>query len=358
MGRAAQAAQDAGLSGLLVTPGPDLLYLTGYAPVAITERITMLVVPVDGEPTIIVPRLERPDAENAPSASILQFVDWTDGTDPYRAAAGLLAHDGRFAVSDSAWAMHLLGLQENLPDSTYTSMTAALPMLRAIKDAAEIERLAAAGASADAAYHEIVTVRFAGRREVEVAADLAGLLRKHGHSQVDFTVVGSGPNGANPHHEIGQRVIEDGDMVVLDFGGLKDGYGSDTTRTVHVGEPTAEEQSVHDIVRVAQQTAFEAVRPGISCQEIDRVARKVITDAGYGEFFIHRVGHGIGLTTHEPPYMVEGELHELVPGMCFSIEPGIYLPGRFGVRIEDIVTVTADGGRRLNQTPREIHIVS
>ena len=358
MGRAARSAQDAGLSGLLVSPGPDLLYLTGYAPVAITERITMLVIPVDGEPTILVPRLERPDAENAPSASILQFVDWTDGTDPYRAAAGLLARDGRFAVSDSAWAMHILGLQENLPDSTYTSMTGTLPMLRAIKDAAEIERLAAAGAAADAAYHEIVTVRFAGRSEVEVAADLADLLRKHGHSQVDFTVVGSGPNGANPHHEIGQRMIEGGDMVVLDFGGLKDGYGSDTTRTVHVDEPTAEEQSVHDIVRVAQQTAFEAVRPGIACQEIDRVARKVITEAGYGEFFIHRVGHGIGLTTHEPPYMVEGELHQLVPGMCFSIEPGIYLPGRFGVRIEDIVTVTADGGRRLNQTPHEIHIVS
>jgi Xaa-Pro aminopeptidase len=145
---------------------------------------------------------------------------------------------------------------------------------------------------------------------------------------------------------------------VLDFGGIKDGYGSDTTRTVHVGEPTDEEREVHDLVRRAQQAGFEAVRPGVACQEIDRAARTVIDDAGYGEYFIHRTGHGIGLTTHEPPYMVEGESRELEPGMCFSIEPGVYLPGKFGVRIEDIVTVTGDGGRRLNNTGREIRIVA
>jgi len=145
---------------------------------------------------------------------------------------------------------------------------------------------------------------------------------------------------------------------VLDFGGLRDGYGSDTTRTVHVGPADDEVRTVHDVVRRAQQAAFEAVRPGVTCQEIDRVARQVITEAGYGEYFVHRVGHGIGVTTHEPPYLVEGETQPLVPGMCFSIEPGIYLPGRFGVRIEDIVTVTADGGRRLNNTSRELAIVA
>ncbi len=175
---------------------------------------------------------------------------------------------------------------------------------------------------------------------------------------VPITVVGSGPNGANPHHELGERETQDGDMVVLDFGGLKDGYGSDTTRTVHVGEPTEEERRVFEVVRAAQQAGFEAVRPGVECQEIDRAARKVITDAGYGEYFIHRVGHGIGITTHEPPYMVEGETHPIKPGMCFSIEPGIYLPGRFGVRIEDIVVVTEDGGRRLNNTNHEMRIVA
>ena len=257
--RAAHAAQDAGLDGILVTPGPDLLYLTGYAPVAITERITMLVIPVDAEPAMIVPRLERPDAEAAAGASSLRITDWTDGSDPYTESATLMAGTGRYAVSDSAWAMHLLGLQDRLPKSSYVSMTAALPMLRAIKDDDEIERLAAAGAAADQAYEEIVTVRFAGRSEADIGSDLADLLRQFGHSQVDFTVVGSGPNGANPHHEIGPRIIEDGDMVVLDFGGLKHGYGSDTTRTVHVGEPTAEEREVHDVVRHAQQAGFEAV---------------------------------------------------------------------------------------------------
>jgi Xaa-Pro aminopeptidase len=358
MGRGATQAREAGLTGLLVTPGPDLLYFAGYMPVAITERITMLVIPASGEPAMIVPILERPDAVASPGAPVVSMHDWTDGSDPYEATAELLDGSGRYGISDSAWAMHLLGLQKLLPQSSYVSVTAALPMLRAVKNDEEIERLAVAGAAADASFEEIRHVRFSGRRESEIAADLAGLLRKHGHSQVDFTVIGSGPNGANPHHEMSERVIEDGDMVVLDFGGLKDGYGSDTTRTVHVGEPTDEERKVFEIVRAAQQAGFEAVRPGVACQEIDRAARKVIADAGYGEYFIHRVGHGIGLTTHEPPYMVEGEEHLIEPGMCFSIEPGIYLPGRFGVRIEDIVVATEDGGRRLNNTTHEMQIVS
>jgi Xaa-Pro aminopeptidase len=358
MNRATTQAAEAGLTGVLVTPGPDLVYFTGYQPVAITERITLLVLQAARDPAMIVPILERPDAGAAPGAGALALTDWADGSDPYAATAGLLDPRGRYAISDSAWAMHLLGLQQVLPESGYVSMTSALPMLRAVKDAEELERLAAAGASADATFEQILGVRFAGRRERDIAADLAGFLRDHGHSEVDFTVVGSGPNGANPHHEQSERTINDGDMVVLDFGGLQDGYGSDTTRTVHVGEPTGEEREVFEIVRRAQQAAFEAVRPGIACQEIDRVARKVITDAGYGEYFIHRTGHGIGLTTHEPPYMVEGETRPLEPGMCFSIEPGIYLPGRFGVRIEDIVTVTEDAGRRLNNTSHQLRIVS
>jgi Xaa-Pro aminopeptidase len=358
MERATAQAEAAGLAGILVTPGPDLVYFTGYQPTAITERITLLVLQQAREPAMVVPRLERPDAEPAPGVAAVSLIDWADGSDPYAATAKLLDPRGRYAVSDAAWAMHVLALQEALPGAAFVSMTAALPMLRAVKDADELERLAAAGASADAVFEQIVGVRFAGRRERDIGAELARLLREQGHEAVDFTVVGSGPNGANPHHEMGDRVINDGDMVVLDFGGSQDGYGSDTTRTVHVGQPTDEERTVFETVKRAQQAAFEAVRPGIACQEIDRVARKVITDAGYGEFFIHRTGHGIGMTTHEPPYVVEGETQPLVPGMCFSIEPGIYLPGRFGVRIEDIVTVTGEGGRRLNTTSHELHIVS
>ncbi|MGX1676253.1 M24 family metallopeptidase [Streptomyces sp. NPDC055400] len=358
MERAARSAADAGLAGVLVAPGPDMVWLTGYSPTADTERLTMLVLAPGQDPVLVVPTLEAPDAAKAVGAGALTLRDWTDGKDPYAVTAPLLDVSGRFGISDNAWAMHLIGLQKALPDTSYASLTEALPMMRAVKDAAELARLTAAGEAADATYEEIKKVPFAGRRETDVAGDLADLLRQFGHSQVDFTVVGSGPNGANPHHEAGERVIGDGDMVVLDFGGLKHGYGSDTSRTVHVGEPTAEEQRVHDVVREAQAAGCAAVKPGAACQDVDRAARAVITEFGYGQFFIHRTGHGIGVTTHEPPYMIEGEELPLVPGMCFSVEPGIYLPGRFGVRIEDIVTVTEDGVRRLNSTSRDMAIVS
>ncbi|MCL8014338.1 aminopeptidase P family protein [Streptomyces sp. AS02] len=356
MARATRTAADAGLAALLVAPGPDLVWLTGYAPPA-TERLTLLVLVPGRDPVLVVPALEAPDAAKSVGAPGLALRGWTDGQDPYAATAALLDTGGRFGISDNAWAMHLLALQKELPGTSYASLTDALPMLRAVKDAAELELLAAAGAAADATFEEIRKVPFSGRRESEVASDIAHLLRRFGHSQVDFTIVASGPNGANPHHEVGDRVIERGDMVVLDFGGLKNGYGSDTSRTVHVGEPTDEERRVHDLVRAAQEAGFSAVRPGAACQEVDRAARAVIEDAGYGDYFIHRTGHGIGVTTHEPPYMIEGEEQPLVPGMCFSVEPGVYLPGRFGVRIEDIVTVTEDGGRRLNDTTREMVIV-
>ena len=358
MRHAVESATAAGLSGVLVGIGPDLTWLSSYTPTAVTERLTLLVLTPDHPHTLVVPTLERPDAAAAVGASALTLVDWADGADPYQSVAPLLRPDGRYGISDGTWAMHLLGLQKALPLSNYEALTVCQPMLRAVKDEHELSRMAAAGAAADAAYGEILGVRFTGRRETEVAADLAALLRKFGHEQVDFTVVGSGPNGANPHHEAGERVIQPGDAVVLDFGGLLDGYGSDTTRTVTVGEPSEEVREVHEIVRRAQQAAFEAVRPGVACEEIDWVARQVIRNAGYGEYFIHRTGHGIGVTTHEPPYMVAGEKQPLVPGMCFSIEPGIYLPGKFGVRIEDIVTVTDDGGRRLNNTDHGIGIVS
>jgi D-alanyl-D-alanine dipeptidase len=357
MRRAVADATDAGLDGLVVTPGPDLVWLTGYQPTAITERLTLLVLTPDRDPTLLVPMLERPDVERAVGAPSLFVADWADGEDPFAKAGAYLGESARLGISDSAWAMHLLGLQDAVPRSSYRSLTQCLPMLRAVKDASELARLAAAGAAADATYEEILGVRFAGRRETDVAADLARLLREHGHEQVDFTVVGSGPNGANPHHEAGDRIIEVGDAIVLDFGGLMYGYGSDTSRTVCVGQPSTLVSEVHDVVRLAQQAGFEAVRPGVTCQEIDRAARTVIRGAGYGERFIHRTGHGIGTTTHEPPYMIEGEEQPLMPGMCFSVEPGVYLAGQFGVRIEDIVTVTETGGRRLNNTDRELRVV-
>jgi Xaa-Pro aminopeptidase len=356
MTRVVNDAVKAGLAGVIITPGPDLAWLTGYQP-HITERLTMLVLSPDREPTLIVPRLERGDAEESPAGPLLSFVDWMDGSDPYEAASTLFRPDAEFGISDSAWALHLLRLRQAMPDVSYRGLSDSLPMLRAVKDAGELARLAAAGAAADAAYRDIIGTRFAGRRETEVAADLAAFLRQHGHEQIDFTIVGSGPNGANPHHEAGDRLIQPGDAVVLDFGGLRFGYGSDTTRTVSVGEPGPEVRTVHEIVRQAQEAAVSAVRPGVTCADIDQVARKIIADAGYGDNFIHRTGHGIGVTTHEPPYIVTGEAQPLVPGMCFSVEPGIYFADQFGVRIEDIVTVTEDGVQRLNNTSRVLQTV-
>jgi Xaa-Pro aminopeptidase len=356
MERATGAAREAGLAGLLLTPGPDLAYFTGYSPVSINERITMLVLSASAPPAMIVPRLERGDAEAAPGVAAVALSDWRDGEDPYPAAARLLT-PGRYAISDAAWALHVLGLQEALPDTSFVAMSQALPLLRAIKDASEVERLAGAAAAADACFRAIVSEPFAGRREREIGRRLDELLREHGHSAVEFTVVGSGANGANPHHEVSDRPIEAGDMVVLDFGGVSDGYHSDITRTVHVGEPSEEEREVFEVVRRAQQAGVEAVRPAVPCQEIDRVVRRVIAEAGYGDYFIHRTGHGIGLTVHEPPYLTEGEELALAVGMCFSIEPGVYLPGRFGVRIEDIVTVTDDGARCLNNANHAMCIV-
>lgn len=367
--RAAEQARAAGLAGLLVSPGPELAYFTGYTPTAVTERLTLLSIPAtlpDAGAAVVVPLLERGDLLRGAGTDGLEVVPWRDGEDEHATAARLLDGDGSYAVSDSTWALHVLGLQRTLPAARFVAFTHALPMLRAVKDPAEVERLAAAGAAADAAFADVLQVPFAGRRETEVAADLDRFLRDHGHEQVDFTLVCSGPNGADPHHEADDRVIEPGDLVVLDFGGLRDGYGSDTSRTVLVeggtdGTLAAQQREVYDVVRRAQQAGVDAVRPGATCQDVDRAARAVITEAGYGEQFVHRTGHGIGTTTHEPPYMVEGEERPIEPGMCFSVEPGIYLPGRFGVRIEDIVVAfppdAPDGARRLNTSTHDLQTV-
>jgi Xaa-Pro aminopeptidase len=349
--RAARVTGKAGLGALLVTPGPDLLYLTGHAPPPL-ERLTLLVIAPGRDPVLLVPLLERPAALASPAAGRIELVGWADGEDPYAVAAGLLP-SGRMAVTDQTWASHILGLQEASAGRTFVAAGRAMPPLRAVKDEEELAALAKAASAADAAFADIVLVPFGGRREAEVAADLAEALRRHGHRTADFTIVGSGPNGASPHHEAGDRVIAQGDVVVLDFGGHLGGYCSDMTRTVIVGEAPTEFGRVHDVVRRAQQAAFEAVRSGVPAEEVDRAARDAIDDAGYGEWFIHRTGHGIGLEAHEPPYIVAGNRTELETGMTFSIEPGIYLPDRFGVRIEDIIAVTADGARRLNDAPRE-----
>ncbi len=348
--RSRLAAAD--VAALVIAPSPDLLYLTGYAPMPM-ERPTVLVL-ADDRPTLIVPTLERPLAAACPAADAMDLVDWGDDADPYAVIDARLPTAGRIAVGDRLWTAHVLALQALDPERRWVSAGESVGPLRDRKDPGELGALRRAAAGADAALADVLGTSLAGRTERDVAAALADGLRAHGHASVGFTIVGSGPNAASPHHEPGDRTIRPGDAVVLDFGGEVDGYWSDTTRTVVVGEPSSELETVHEIVRTAQASAIDTIRPGVEIQHVDRAARRVIEDAGYGDRFIHRTGHGIGLEVHEPPYAVIGDATVLEPGMTFSVEPGIYLEGRFGVRIEDIVAVTADGVEVMNGSPREL----
>jgi Xaa-Pro aminopeptidase len=358
-GRLKRAAEESGASGvdaLVITPSPDLEYLVGYeAP--ILERLTALVLRADAAPVLIVPTLEHPRASASPAGGLVELRAWSDGQDPFDVVRQVVGSGGTYGVTDTMWAMHVLGLRDALPGSTFVLASTVTSKLRIRKDPGEIDLLAKAGASADESFGRIVQEPLQGRTEQDVSRALARHLVETGHEVADFGIVGSGPNGASPHHEAGPRIIQAGDTVVLDFGGRAAGYFSDLTRTVSVGEPSGEAKEVHEIVREAQEAAFRAVRPGVPAQDIDRAARGVIADAGYRDAFIHRTGHGIGLEVHELPYIVEGNTEPLEPGMCFSIEPGIYLQGQFGVRIEDQVAVTEDGAIRLNDAPRDLLVV-
>jgi Xaa-Pro aminopeptidase len=357
LARAAAEAEGLGFVALILAPSPDLRYLIGYEPMPL-ERLTALILRPGAEPILVVPELERPLAAAAPAGELLTIEGWVDGVDPYALVAAMLPDAGRVAVGDRLWASHLLGLQGACPDVAFAPGSPVMGRLRAVKDPEELDALRHAGRAADETFRQVVELPFVGRREEEVAADLARLLVEHGHRVAEFTIVASGPNAASPHHEPGSRTIVPRDTVVMDFGGELAGYHSDTTRTVAVVEPTDDLERVFAVVREAQAAAVDAVRPGVTTASIDRVARDVIEAAGFGERFIHRTGHGIGLEVHEPPYLVAGDDTELEPGITFSIEPGIYLPGRLGVRIEDIVAVTAEGVERLNRSTRDLVVVS
>ena len=337
---------------LLLSVGADLSYFTGYEAMPL-ERLTILVLPLEGEPVMIVPELEAPRVEHGG----FHLRPWKETEEPLRLVTDLVGQARTAAVNDQLWSVFLMGLQERLPTTRFVSATPITRPLRVRKDPAEIEDLRAAGAAADRVVARLRENPFSGRSEQEMARLVATMTVEEGHDQATFWIVASGPNGASPHHEAGYRVMEQGDLVVVDFGGKVRRYGSDCTRTFSIGSPSNEQVEVHAAVLVAQQAATAAVRPGVAAESIDNVARTVITEAGYGEYFIHRTGHGIGLDAHEHPYLVEGNSEPLDAGMCFSIEPGIYLPGKFGVRIEDIVTVTNDGVETLNQADRSFIVV-
>ena len=354
-------AAELGVDLLVVTPGSDLRYLCGYSAHAM-ERLTALAVPRVGEPFLVVPRLEAPMVDASPAGGLgLEVLAWDETDDPFArlaaaATARLGAAPARVAVGARTWAEHALGVQRAVPGASLELAGPVLDRLRMVKTPTEVEELARAGAAIDRVHAAMGEWLRVGRTEAEVGADIAAAILAEGHVGVDFTIVGSGPNGASPHHELSDRVVQAGDLVVVDIGGeTTTGYRSDCTRTYVVGGSAGSEVAEwYAVLQQAQEAATAAVRPGVTCEQVDAVARDLITDAGWGEHFIHRTGHGIGLDTHEAPYVVAGNDLPLEPGMAFSVEPGIYLAGRCGARIEDIVVCTDDGVRVLNEGPREL----
>ncbi|MCG3754579.1 MULTISPECIES: Xaa-Pro peptidase family protein [Amycolatopsis] len=357
--RAAKAAAAANTDALLVAPGSDLRYLLGQAGGSF-ERLTTLVVPADGTPALVVPKLEAPGYAGVPTDDLgVDVLTWVDGDDPYRLVADRLGKPGRIAVSDFTPALHVLALRAAFGDAEQTLAGPIVRELRMRKDAAEIDALRKAGAAIDRVHARMGEWLRAGRTEAEVGADITAAIVEEGHTHADFVIVGSGPNGASPHHDVSERVIERGDVVVIDIGGpVPEGYNSDSTRTYSIGEPRdADVAETYAVLQRAQQAAVDAVRPGATAESIDQAARDVIDAAGFGEYFIHRTGHGIGLDVHEEPYIIKGNALPLEAGMAFSVEPGIYQPGRWGARIEDIVLVTDSGVEPVNTRPHELVVL-
>jgi Xaa-Pro aminopeptidase len=339
---------------MLLSVGADLPYFTGYRAMPL-ERLTMLVLPADGPATLLVPAFEASRVEA--QSGVFSVRPWGETEDPTALVAGLCGSPGRVAVGDPTWSVFLLALQGRLPAAAFVAASPLTRELRMRKGPDEVDRLRRAGAATDRVVKRLDGHRFAGKTERRLSAEVAAMVVEEGHEVATFSIVASGPNAASPHHEAGDRVIGEGDAVVVDFGGRLAGYCSDTTRTFFVGEPSARFMEAFAAVHAAQQAGIAAVAPGVPAEEVDGAARRVITDAGYGPFFAHRTGHGIGLEEHEHPYIVEGNTDRLEVGMAFSVEPGVYLPGEFGVRIEDVVVVTPDGAERLNHSPRCVHVV-
>lgn len=361
LSRAAAGTRAAGLDALFIGVGSDLRYLTGYEAMPL-ERLTALVLRADRAPFVVVPRLERGAAE-AGLRTPLEIVTWDETDDPYEIAVGEL-RARRIAVSDTMLAMHLLRLQATLGPEVESSLASAvLRELRMVKDPDEVALLRLAAQAADRVVGQIAAGRLIGRTEADVAREVRERLIAEGHEEAHFAIVGSGPNSASPHHEASDRVIQAGEPIVLDIGGTLGGYGSDITRTLWVtgGDPNRgpDERFRHlfAVLQGAQEAATRSVRPGVACSAVDVAARAPIDAEGYGEAFFHRTGHGIGLEGHEDPYLVAGNDLPLRSGMAFSVEPGIYLPGEYGARIEDIVVCGEDGPLVLNEAPRELHVV-
>lgn len=352
---AAQVTKERGLDAIIVTPGPDMRYLCGYNAIPL-ERLTALLITASGQAHLIAPLLEKPAALASPIGNLGVPVHvWGETDDPYRLVFDLLGDVRAIGLDNHMWAERVLKLRAHRPDVEQRLANEVISFMRMRKSKTEIEYLRGAGAAIDHVHANVHKWLKPGRTEAEVGRDIANAIIEAGHATVDFVIVASGPNGASPHHEVSDRVINVGEPVVVDIGGtMPDGYCSDSTRTYCVGDAPAEFTEYYAVLHQAQRAAVAHVRPGVTCESVDRVARSIISDAGFGQAFMHRTGHGIGLETHEEPYIVEGNATILEPGMAFSIEPGIYLAGKHGARIEDIVVCGDSGADLMNLRPTEL----
>lgn len=342
-----------GVDALILGPGPDLTYLSGYV-AHLSERLTALHLPLDSPETLYVPALEAPAARA--SGTGVQIVAWDEHQDPVRLVASALEQQSatHIGVGDQLWSRFLLRLQHTLPSARWSPASDVTAPVRLVKSSEEIDLLRRAGAAADRVWERVVQLPLTDLTERRVAVQIAELLEQEGLDGAAFNIVASGPHSASPHHTPGDRRLQSGDIVVMDYGGPLGGYHSDITRTLCIGRPTDDQRRVHAAVKEAQERGVRAVRPGAMASDVDSATRSCLEEVGLGDYFIHRTGHGLGLEVHEPPYIIAGNDERLREGMVFSVEPGAYIPGAFGIRIEDIVVVTVGGCERLNNASREL----
>jgi Xaa-Pro dipeptidase len=348
---------DSNISGAIVSPGANLLYLTGLSPSATLERLFALLIPSKGEVTLIAPKLYENELKGC---WIENIVIWSDSENPYVILSDLLRKNfgerGKIAVDDNMQAAHILRAYESLRTYDLVPLGPFISRLRIVKDEEEIELMREAAKIADRVVERVMNEKLVGKKEKEVARFIENEIIELSEKSFD-AIVASGPNGANPHHTPTERRISEGDIVITDFGAKYNGYCSDITRTFSIGKPSERVIEVYNIVKEAQEEAFQAVREGALAKEIDSVARSIIASRGYGERFTHRTGHGLGLDIHEEPYIAQTSDVVLRNGMVFTIEPGIYLEGEFGIRIEDDVVLVNGRGERLTKTSRELIIL-
>jgi Xaa-Pro aminopeptidase len=351
---AREAMAAAGVELLAVSPSDDLRYLVGFSPTA-DERPCALLVGAAGA-VFVVPALNAAQSEAAlPDLDVVAWTDADGARGAFAAALGRFPPPRRAAVDGTMRADVLLLLQSLLPSAAFVPATAVLGELRLRKDAGEVDALVRAAAAADAAMRAALEACVEGARESDVAGAATAALGAAG-AETPFASVASGPNGAFPHHHTGTRVLQRGDLVTVDLGGRVANYWCDLTRMAHVGEPDERDRELHDVVERAVRAALGAARAGATCADVDAAARAVIGDAGYAHAFVHRTGHGLGVSLHEPPWIMAGNAQPLEPGMVFSIEPGLYFPGDRGLRLEEIVVVTDGGCRVLGTLPRDVHV--